>query len=324
MPIADRRSGAPRRSLHRVLVGAAASAAVVSLACSAPPVARPTPTATPTAPPAPAQWPAPSTRSPRAGCGPTLEQEWQQIRLARHVPADRSRAQMEQVLLSEARVLAVQQAVGITIATTTSRAQYEAMTNGESREYRDHFFELYSQDAAGVIVEERHRAARPHPDSMQVFYEARVACDAGTEAAGLTASVSTDQLVYREGDAIRITAEASDVARLYVFSVLQDGSAWLVFPNQADSLNRLAPGTRRTIPRPGANYELKAQLEPRFGSAQSELLFGIFYTGDGPAPFRAQDAFTEKFSLEQINRVLLRIPRAERSRAVAGYEIRAR
>ncbi|WKW11498.1 DUF4384 domain-containing protein [Pseudogemmatithrix spongiicola] len=320
MPTAERRGCALSRCLHRVLFTAAASTAVLSLACSSPPAARPAPAAAPAADP----WPASSGQPRSASCGPTLEQEWQRIRLARFVPADRSRAQMEQVLLSEARVLAVQQAVGITIATTTSRAQYEAMANGESREYRDHFFELYSQDAAGVIVEERHRAARPHADSITVFYEARVACDAGTEAAGLTASVSTDQLVYREGDGIRITAEASDATRLYLFSVLQDGSAWLIFPNQADSSNRLAPGTRRSIPRPGANYELKAQLEPRFGAAQSELLFAIFYTGDGPAPFRAQDAFTAKFSLEQINRVLLRIPRAERSRAVAGYEIRAR
>lgn len=253
-----------------------------------------------------------------------LERDWQRLRLSRSVPSDRSRAQVEQVLLSEARVLAVQQAVGISIATTTSRAQYEAMSNGSSREYRDHFIELYSQEAAGLIVEERYRTARPYADSLALTYEARVACDAGSEAAGFTASLSTDQLVYRAGDSIRIAVRASDAARLYLFSVLQDGSARLIFPNSIEPRNELVGDGARTIPGPGGVYRFTAELDPRFGETQAELLLGIFLTGDAPSPFRAQDAKVVEFSLEEINRILLRIPRAQRTRVAVGYEIRAR
>ncbi|MBA3853473.1 MAG: hypothetical protein C0503_03600 [Gemmatimonas sp.] len=265
------------------------------------------------------------TTSASVGCGPALEREWQELRLARYVPADRSRAQVEQVLLSEARVLAVQQAVGITVATTTSRTQYEAMANGTSREYRDHFFELYAQDAAGVIVEERHRVMRVGQDSIGVIYEARVACDAGSAAAGFVGRVETDQLVYRDSSIVTIRVEASDPARLYLFSVAQDGSARLIFPNPLDTANQLAGGAMRQVPRDGAPYRLSATLDPRFGADQSELLLGIFYTGTGPAPFRASDARDDRvFTLEEINRVLLRIPRAERARVATGYEIRRR
>lgn len=259
-----------------------------------------------------------------AGCVSGLEREWQRVSLSRYVPADRSRAQVEQVLLSEARVLAVQEAVGITIATTTTRTQYEAMSNGSSREYRDHFIELYSQDAAGLIIEERHRTTRPGADSLALVYEARVACDAGGEAAGFSASVTTNQLVYRVGDAISIAVNATDPARLYLFTVLQDGSARLVFPNVLDTLNGLSGGATRTVPPRNASYDLTAELDPRFGAAQAELLLGIFYTGDGPGLFRARDAGRVEFSLEQINRVLLQVPRAQRSRVAVGYEIRAR
>lgn len=259
-----------------------------------------------------------------SGCTPGLDAEWQRVRISRFVPPDRSRAQMEQLLLGEARRLAVQQAVGINVATTTTRTQYEAMANGESKEYRDNFFELYSQDAAGLIVEEKHTTSRRGEDSLAVNYEARVSCDAGPVAAGFSGKVSTNQETYRERDVISIEVESSDSARVYLFSLAQDGSARLIYPNRLDGSNTLQPGEKRVIPRPGSPYNFTAELDPRYGPSQSEMLLAIFYRGGGPAPFRTADAFEKVFHLEDINRVLLLIPRLERSRVAAGYEIRAR
>lgn len=257
-------------------------------------------------------------------CSPGLDAEWQRVRLTRYVPPDRSRAQMEQLLLGEARRLAVQRAVGINVATTTSRTQYEAMSNGESKEYRDNFFELYSQDAAGVIVEEKHTTSRRGEDSLAVNYEARVSCDSGPVAAGFTGRVETNQDSYRERDFISIEVESSDSARVYLFSLAQDGSARLIFPNRLDSENTLEAGEKRIVPRPGAPYNFIAELDPRYGPSQSEMLLAVFYRGGGPAPFRTSDAFEKVFTLQEINRVLLLIPRGERHRVAAGYEIRAR
>lgn len=259
-----------------------------------------------------------------SGCTPGIEAEWQRVRLARYVPPDRSRAQMEQLLLSEARRLAVQAAVGINVSTTTTRTQYEAMTNGQSREYQDNFFELYSQDAAGLIVEEKHTTAPRDTDSLSVTYEARVSCDAGPVAAGFVGKVATNQETYRERDVISIEVETSDSARVYLFSLAQDGSARLIFPNRLDAANTMGAGEKRVIPRPGSPYNFTAELDPRYGPSQNEMLLAIFYRGGGPAPFRTSDAFEKVFHLEDINRVLLLIPRVERTRVAAGYEIRAR
>lgn len=257
-------------------------------------------------------------------CSPGVEQEWQRVRVTRFVPPDKSRAQMEQVLLGEARTRAVQQAVGITVSTSTTRSQYEAMANGESREYRDNFFELYSQDAAGLIVEEKHTTTSRGADSLSIGYEARVGCESGSEAAGFTASISTNQDTYREKDYITIRVEASDSARVYLFSIAQDGVARLIFPNRVDLNNAFGAGDARFVPRTGAPYSFTAELDSRFGPSQSEMLMGIFYRGRGPELFRSADAFQKEFTLEEINRVLLRVPRSERSRVLAGYEIRSR
>jgi hypothetical protein len=253
-----------------------------------------------------------------------LDAEWQKVRVTRYVPPDRSRAQVEQLLLGEARRLAVQQAVGISVATTTTRSLSETIENGESKEYRDNFFELYSQDAAGLIVEEKHTTSRRGDDSLAVNYEARVSCDSGPVAAGFTARVETNQETYRERDRVIIDVQASDSARVYLFSLAQDGSAVLIFPNQVDAANILRPDVKRVIPGPGALYSLPANLDPRFGSSQSEMLLAIFYRGSGPPPFRTADAFSKVFTLQEINRVLLLIPRSERLRVATGYEIRAR
>lgn len=257
-------------------------------------------------------------------CSPGVEQEWQRVRVTRFVPPDKSRAQMEQLLLGEARTLAVQQAVGITVSTSTTRSQYEAMANGESREYRDNFFELYSQDAAGLVVEEKHTTTARGTDSLAINYEARVGCETGSAAAGFTGSVSTNQETYREKDYITIRVEVSDSARVYLFSIAQDGSARLIFPNRIDVNNAFAGGDARMVPRTGAPYSFTAELDTRFGPSQNEMLLSIFYLGGGPELFRSADAFEKVFTLEEINRVLLRVPRSERSRYTTGYEIRAR
>jgi hypothetical protein len=198
------------------------------------------------------------------------------------------------------------------------------MANGESREFRDSFVELYAQDAAGLIVEERFRSTRPSPDSLVVTYEARVACDAGSAPAGFSGRVETDRETYREGDAVSIEVEASTQARLYLFSVHQDGVANLIFPNRYDTVHVLAAGRRRRVPSPTAGYTLPASLKAGLGREQAEMLLAVFYTGTGLDPFTASDAFRVDYSLEQINRVLLRIPRAERTRIAVGYEIRGR
>jgi len=257
-------------------------------------------------------------------CSPSTEQEWQQVRIERDVPPNRSRAEIEQILLGQARLQAVQQAVGITVSGSTTRSQYESMTNCASKEYRDIFFELYSLDVAGLIVDERHVTSPRGLDTLSLVYEARVGCERGPEAAGFTAEVTTNQLTYRESDSITIRATTSAAARIYLFSIAQDGTARLIFPNHVDANNALEAGGSHLVPRSGAAYRFTAELDPKFGPAQSEMLMGIFFLGGGPELFQRSDAFTRTFSLQEINRVLLRVPRGERRRVFTGYEIRGR
>jgi hypothetical protein len=91
-----------------------------------------------------------------------------------------------------------------------------------------------------------------------------------------------------------------------------------------DGNNALMAGDSHLVPRSGAPYRFTAELDPKFGPSQSEMLLGVFFLADGPDLFQRADAFSRTFSLQEINRVLLRVPRAERRRVFAGYEIRSR
>jgi len=260
-----------------------------------------------------------------SGCPVQVERGWNRSLQAARIPPDRSFEQMRQELLARARQAVVDEASGVRISGARVRSQSETMSNGRSADYSDVYLEMFSQTTDGRIVEERDPCiVRIGADSLQLVLHARVQTESEESALGFDARVSTNQPAYRDGDQIEVTVSASASARVYLFSVAPDGAATLFFPNRYDTLNIVAPEQVRHVPaRGGASYNLVAELNPRLGTKHAEMVLAVFYRGDAGQPFSVRDAFTKGFTLAEINRVLLAVPRKERAEAMTGYEIRA-
>lgn len=270
--------------------------------------------------------PTPSmAQSPGATCGTMTGDGWRRSEQVAHIPADRSRLQVEQALLARARQAVVDEASGIRVAGTTVRSRAETMVGGRSAAYSDVYLEMFSQSTEGRIVDERPPCVmRTGTDSLRLVLLAKVEVEREPPAAGFQAEVRTNQPAYFHGDPIEVSVSANQPARVFLFAVTPDGAATLFFPNRYDTLNLVRPGEDRYVPARGtAPYSLVAELNPQLGSPHAEMVLAFFYRGEGVAPFSVRDAFARSFTLAEVNRVLIDVPRRHRLERMAGYEIRA-
>jgi hypothetical protein len=272
------------------------------------------PTAAPIVSPMPRVEPCPA---------PTAAPRWSVIRLAEYLPRDRSRADVEQALLGQARLAIVERDLGITVSGVTTRVVGEEGV-GANSQLTDIFLQQFRQEVGGRVVEECARFVDVGRDSMAIEFSAVVARETEAASAGFEGEVTIGQPAYREQDKVMLTVKSTEATRVYLFAVAKDGSATLFFPHQYDTLNVLRPNEALALPRRGSPYELVASLDPRFGAPQVEHVLALFYKGPGSAPFQARDAFARSFTNAEINQAIMRIPRSLRTQAASGYTIARR
>ncbi len=272
------------------------------------------PTAAPTAAPMPRFEPCPA---------PTAAPRWSVIRLAEYLPRNRSRMDVEQALLGQARLAIVERDLGITVSGVTTRVVGEEGV-GANAQLTDIFLQQFRQEVGGRVVEECARFVEVGRDSMAIEFSAVVARETEAASAGFEGEVTIGQPAYREQDKVTLTVKSTEATRVYLFAVAKDGSATLFFPHQYDTLNVLRPNEALALPRRGSPYELVASLDPRFGAPQVEHVLALFYKGPGSAPFQARDAFARTFTNTEINQAIMRIPRSLRTQAASGYTIARR
>jgi len=258
-------------------------------------------------------------------CGGETAPGWFRSSQRALIPADRSVRQVEQDLIARARQQVVEQASGVQVSVATMRTRGETMTDGRSASYSDVYMEMFRQASDGRIIEERRPVCVTllGTDSLVVVLDARVEVEREAAATGFEGSVRTNQPVYRVGDAVEISVEASEQTRVYLFAVDATGVATLVFPNRYDTLNVLQSRQARRVPARGAPYSLVAELNPELGAPHGEMVLAVFYRGAAGSPFATADAFARRFTLAEINRTILALPRRDRIEMMADYEIRS-
>jgi hypothetical protein len=304
----------PVRAPVNAPVGAPASAPVRATATPGGATSSAAPTAAPTVSPMPRVEPCPA---------PTAAPRWSVIRLAEYLPRDRSRADVEQALLGQARLAIVERDLGITVSGVTTRVVGEEGV-GANSQLTDIFLQQFRQEVGGRVVEECARFVDVGRDSMAIEFSAVVARETEAASAGFEGEVTIGQPAYREQDKVTLTVKSTEATRVYLFAVAKDGSATLFFPHQYDTLNVLRPNEALALPRRGSPYELVASLDPRFGAPQVEHVLALFYKGPGSAPFQTRDAFARSFTNAEINQAIMRIPRSLRTQAASGYTIARR
>ncbi len=73
----------------------------------------------------------------------------------------------------------------------------------------------------------------------------------------LSLAVWTDALSYRTGDLLTINAEPSRDCHLTLVAIEANGLATVLFPNDSATDNKVAAGTRVSVPASGAPYQLR-------------------------------------------------------------------
>lgn len=252
-------------------------------------------------------------------------QGWVSITYSEKMGRQDSRAGMEARLLSAARMQAVERVSGVDVKIVESNTTAEQMTRGNGGQWLQDYLYFTKQESAGRIVEEKTPEYKEiNTDlglELEISYRGKVAIESEVADPSFYGSLRTMQPSYRTNDTIRIEALSSQDAQLYLFNMMPDGSGRLIWPNRVESGNNLIGNKALQLPGQPHRYAFVAELPEAYQQgASQELIFGIFFNG-AEQLFRSEDAFTKVYTFAEINRMLLRVPRAMRTEAMYIYGI---
>jgi len=154
-------------------------------------------------------------------------------------------------------------------------------------------------------------------------YRAFVIPDVSPEDPGFTASIATDKPSYKVGEDITITMQSSKEAFLTVFSIAPDGSAALFLPNRYEKDNFVFGNQESKFPDKFVNriFSLVAKKTDGYNLPNQELFMVVATLK--PIEFAdRRKSFSYFSNMIEINRWLMRIPRAERAEAFARFTVR--
>lgn len=146
---------------------------------------------------------------------------------------------------------------------------------------------------------------------------------------GLMAKLNLSKTNLREGQDVKIFYEINNDCYVYIFSVGEDGSVTLLFPNSQNQNNKVDAGKTYEFPEPESTVKLKAMFLPNFKGKSANEKIKLIVTkkkenllplGFKEGMFQAYDADSTGLISELVNK-LNAIEPAEWSEATAEYVI---
>lgn len=146
---------------------------------------------------------------------------------------------------------------------------------------------------------------------------------------GLAAKLNLSKTKLHEGEEVKIYYEANSDCYVYLFSVADDGSVTLLFPNSQNQENKVAAGKVYEFPEAQSSVHLKAMFLPDFRDKIAEEKIKLIVTrkkenllplGFREGMFQAYDANSTGLVSELIKK-LNQIEPSEWAEATAGYII---
>jgi len=196
-------------------------------------------------------------------------------------------------------------------------------------EWSEDYQRLIISESNGKIINEETPDIKVDPSarggitfSLPV-YRAFVIPDVSPEDPGFTTTIATDKSSYKVGENITITMQASKEAYLTVFSIAPDGSAALFLPNRFEKDNFVFGNQESKFPDKFVNriFSLVAKKTDGYNLPNQELFMVVATLK--PIEFADRRRSFAYFSnMLEINRWLMRIPRAERAEAFARFTVR--
>ncbi|MEX0608800.1 MAG: DUF4384 domain-containing protein [Balneolaceae bacterium] len=157
--------------------------------------------------------------------------------------ADQSLIEVKEILLNDARVEAVQKVSGVRIESIDATAEAEM---GNS--YFNSFRRLMRQSVRGRIIDEEKPIYTVSSDTVTISFKATVQQINEDLDPYFKISLSSNKRVYNVGEAIQFQVTATKDAYLILFSVKEDNSIAMFFPNQYLPNNFAENGVVRVIP----------------------------------------------------------------------------
>ena len=229
---------------------------------------------------------------------------------------------------NQARVNALSQASVEVVGVAALKIQ-----EGSAAQDRDQFAQFVRTVARGRIValdtlfDSHQEIAIPGSARSELAYRvairARVRPETGVPDPGFQVELQVNRQVFRDGEALSFTLEATRDCYVTVFNLYGNDSLVVIFPNPQLPDNRLEPGRIVAVPPRGAGWEMPAGLLPG-RDADEEMLLAVATREDVPLPaLRGAGAGLVAVgdALLAINHWLVDVPLGQRTQAVAAYRI---
>jgi hypothetical protein len=184
---------------------------------------------------------------------------------------DQSLNEVKEELLNDARVQAVQQVSGVRVESIDASAEVESVQS-----YFNSFRRLMRQSVRGRIVEEEEPRYSISGDTVSISFTATVQEVSEELDPYFKIGFSSNKKVYTVGETIQFELEATKDSYITLFSVKEDNSIAMFFPNQYLTENYVKGGIQRTIPNEQERSIIDFTAQPEPGKEYySELIYAV-------------------------------------------------
>ncbi len=236
-----------------------------------------------------------------------VNQQWTELTLTREIPEQQSVKSLKNEMVSDARLQSIEKVSGISVYAYQSSIETEV--TGLQSKWHSSFQKMVNARSDGKIIDENARFTQGDIDGrpcLTLDYKALVAIQDAAGANGLKVEASADKPMYQIGDRVSFMVEASSNGCIYLFSIQQDGTAAMIFPNRFTKDNRIEAGERRVIPNETeeASFAYKiitSEFEP---PPYSEMFLCVLTETEIAALHEFPD-FEYSLTLPSVNKVLV-------------------
>lgn len=250
---------------------------------------------------------------------------WVEVSASFTASKDLSFREGQAAVVALARKKAIEKATGFTIK---SFSVLDSRLTSDFK-WSEDYQRLIVSESNGKIINEETPDIKVDPSSRGGItfslpvYRALVIPDISPEDPGFTVRIETDKPSYKVGENITITMQSSKEAYLTVFSIAPDGSAALFLPNRYEKDNFVFGNEESKFPDRFTNriFSLVAKKTDGYNLPNQELFLVVATLK--PIEFADRRMSFSYFSnMIEINRWLMKIPRAERAEAFARFTVR--
>lgn len=189
---------------------------------------------------------------------------WVTVKEVRSFDGSTSRDEARSILLQILRNKAVKKKVGTKVEIVSLLTDIMVSDNGDAFE-QSAWSGFFKSTVSGLITDENHEdKIIPTSDGfkMELLLNAYVIPVTGQRDPGFYLEASLESNMLKNGDELKINARPNKDSYLYVFNLMADNNAMVIYPNKYKKDNYVRAEQEINIPSKKSNLKLKVGLIP--------------------------------------------------------------